>query len=195
MFEQKINPEKFFLRDICYLRDTAKAFLHETSASNNKAFDGHSAIQLLANDRFMDRSLGGRSANFAQDPLTCHRPAMSAHLHHCSRAVRQVTARSGPIQTFLIPWSSSPEACYRRRADPLTTSRGGACISFRVGCLALSGIFASERASRRYSAACSSAAFLPPSPLLATESQYAAMLRSIEDSISDIFISYFETGL
>jgi hypothetical protein len=92
MFEQKINPEKFFLRDICYLRDTAKAFLHETSASNNKAFDGHSAIQLLANDRFMDRSLGGRSANFAQDPLTCHRPAMSAHLHHCSRAVRQVTA-------------------------------------------------------------------------------------------------------
>ncbi len=94
MFEQKINPEKFFLRDICYLRDTAKAFLHETSASNNKAFDGHSAIQLLANDRFMDRSLGGRSANFAQDPLTCHRPAMSAHLHHCSRAVRQVTATS-----------------------------------------------------------------------------------------------------
>ncbi len=86
MFEQKINPEKFFLRDICYLRDTAKAFLHETSASNNKAFDGHSAIQLLANDRFMDRSLGGRSANFAQDPLTCHRPAMSAHLRSCPMA-------------------------------------------------------------------------------------------------------------
>ncbi len=100
MFEQKINPEKFFLRDICYLRDTAKAFLHETSASNNKAFDGHSAIQLLANDRFMDRSLGGRSANFAQDPLTCHRPAMSAHLHHCSRAVRQVTASSRRNQPF-----------------------------------------------------------------------------------------------
>lgn len=99
MFEQKINPENFFLRDICYLRDTAKAFLHETSASNNKAFDGHSAIQLLANDRFMDRSLGGRSANFAQDPLTCHRPAMSAHLHHCSRAVRQVTAKSGCRRT------------------------------------------------------------------------------------------------
>lgn len=116
MFEQKINPENFFLRDICYLRDTAKAFLHETSASNNKAFDGHSAIQLLANDRFMDRSLGGRSANFAQDPLTCHRPAMSAHLHHCSRAVRQVTATPCHITkvglrqiAFSIPLLPNPE--------------------------------------------------------------------------------------